>query len=102
MVAKHRKVHLFDIDIPGKQTFKVGSSLSARTEANDQESDSLTAGKTITTFSAPFGKIGLGICYDIVRPPPSPIDHAYRLAIPRTRHDRCSTGYIFSSLKINR
>jgi hypothetical protein len=23
MVAKHRKVHLFDIDIPGKQTFKV-------------------------------------------------------------------------------
>ena len=23
MVAKHRKVHLFDIDIPGKQVFKV-------------------------------------------------------------------------------
>jgi len=22
-VAKHRKVHLFDIDIPGRQTFKV-------------------------------------------------------------------------------
>lgn len=52
MVAKHRKVHLFDIDIPGKQTFK--------------ESDSLTGGNGITTFTAPFGKIGLGICYDIV------------------------------------
>ena len=24
LVAKHRKVHLFDIDIPGRQTFKVG------------------------------------------------------------------------------
>jgi omega-amidase len=70
MVAKHRKVHLFDIDIPGKQTFKVSSSVSAKTEADDQESDSLTAGKTITTFTAPFGKIGLGICYDIVRLPP--------------------------------
>lgn len=26
MVAKHRKVHLFDIDIPGKVTFKVSPS----------------------------------------------------------------------------
>jgi predicted amidohydrolase len=26
MVAKHRKVHLFDIDIPGRQTFKVRAS----------------------------------------------------------------------------
>lgn len=23
MIAKHRKVHLFDIDVPGKITFKV-------------------------------------------------------------------------------
>ncbi|KAL7423659.1 Omega-amidase nit3 [Cryptotrichosporon argae] len=51
LVAKHRKVHLFDIDIPGRQTFK--------------ESDSLTGGSWLTTFDAPFGKIGLGICYDI-------------------------------------
>lgn len=51
MVAKHRKVHLFDIDIPGRQTFK--------------ESDTLTAGKSLTSFTTPFGKIGLGICYDI-------------------------------------
>ncbi|WWC87978.1 uncharacterized protein L201_002880 [Kwoniella dendrophila CBS 6074] len=51
LVAIHQKVHLFDIDIPGKQTFK--------------ESDTLTGGKSLTTFETPFGKIGLGICYDI-------------------------------------
>ncbi|OXC70965.1 hydrolase [Cryptococcus neoformans Bt63] len=51
LVAVHQKVHLFDIDIPGKQTFK--------------ESDTLTGGSHLTTFTAPFGKIGLGICYDI-------------------------------------
>lgn len=51
LVAKHRKVHLFDIDIPGRQTFK--------------ESDTLSPGESLTTFTAPFGKIGLGICYDI-------------------------------------
>ncbi|CED84183.1 carbon-nitrogen hydrolase [Phaffia rhodozyma] len=51
LVAIHRKVHLFDIDIPGKMTFK--------------ESDSLTGGRDITSFETPFGKIGLGICYDI-------------------------------------
>ncbi|GHJ85835.1 hypothetical protein NliqN6_2237 [Naganishia liquefaciens] len=51
LVVKHRKVHLFDIDIPGKQTFK--------------ESETLTGGTTLNTFDTPFGKIGLGICYDI-------------------------------------
>ncbi|TXT13567.1 hypothetical protein VHUM_00934 [Vanrija humicola] len=51
IIAKHRKVHLFDIDIPGRQTFK--------------ESDSLSAGNELTTFDTPFGKIGVGICYDI-------------------------------------
>jgi len=27
----------------------------------------LTGGTTLNTFETPFGKIGLGICYDIVR-----------------------------------
>ena len=27
LVAKHRKVHLFDIDIPGRQKFKVSHLL---------------------------------------------------------------------------
>ncbi|KAJ3067612.1 hypothetical protein HDU98_009189 [Podochytrium sp. JEL0797] len=50
-VGVHRKVHLFDIDIPGKQTFK--------------ESSVLSAGSELTMFETPVGKIGVGICYDI-------------------------------------
>ena len=50
-IAKHRKVHLFDIDVPGRMTFK--------------ESDTLTAGADFTVFDAPWGRVGLGICYDI-------------------------------------
>ena len=50
-IAKHRKVHLFDIDIEGGQTFK--------------ESDTLSAGDTVTTFETEFGKMGLAICFDI-------------------------------------
>ncbi|XP_077290568.1 omega-amidase NIT2 isoform X2 [Arctopsyche grandis] len=51
MIAKHRKVHLFDIDIPGKMTFK--------------ESEVLTGGDTLNTFNIGGAKIGLGICYDL-------------------------------------
>jgi omega-amidase len=48
LVAKHRKVHLFDIDVPG-QYFK--------------ESDTLSAGNQITTFDTDFGvRVGVGIC----------------------------------------
>ncbi|KAK9475092.1 carbon-nitrogen hydrolase [Dipodascopsis tothii] len=52
IIAKHRKVHLFDIDIPGKIRFK--------------ESEVLTGGDAVTVIDLPpYGKIGLGICYDI-------------------------------------
>mmetsp|Transcript_16984 Transcript_16984/g.28338 ORF Transcript_16984/g.28338 Transcript_16984/m.28338 type:complete len:296 (-) Transcript_16984:187-1074(-) len=51
IVGKHRKVHLFDIDVPGKITFK--------------ESDALTAGQSITTVDTPWGVVGVGICYDM-------------------------------------
>ncbi|MDO5852227.1 MAG: carbon-nitrogen hydrolase family protein [Methanobacteriaceae archaeon] len=51
IIGKHRKIHLFDIDIPGKITFK--------------ESDTLTGGNKITVIDTPIGKIGIGICYDI-------------------------------------
>ncbi|KAL1915077.1 uncharacterized protein VTP21DRAFT_7558 [Calcarisporiella thermophila] len=51
LVAKHRKIHLFDIDIPGKIRF--------------QESETLSAGNNLTHFSTVYGKIGIGICYDI-------------------------------------
>ncbi|KAF2613293.1 hypothetical protein F2Q70_00007330 [Brassica cretica] len=49
--AKHRKIHLFDIDIPGKITF--------------MESKTLTAGETPTVVDTDVGRIGIGICYDI-------------------------------------
>jgi omega-amidase len=49
--AKHRKIHLFDIDIPGKITFI--------------ESETLTAGETPTIVDTEVGRIGIGICYDI-------------------------------------
>lgn len=52
IIAKHRKVHLFDISIPNGITFK--------------ESDSLTAGDKATVFEEKdLGKFGLAICYDI-------------------------------------
>ena len=51
ILGKHRKMHLFDIDVPGRITFK--------------ESDTLSAGNSITTFDMPHGKVGVGICYDI-------------------------------------
>ncbi|GIX76691.1 omega-amidase NIT2-A [Caerostris extrusa] len=51
LLAKHRKIHLFDIDIPGKITFK--------------ESDALSPGDSFTTFQMGEWKVGLGICYDI-------------------------------------
>ncbi|GAA5835935.1 hypothetical protein JCM5353_003093 [Sporobolomyces roseus] len=52
LVALHRKVHLFDIDMSasGGQTFK--------------ESDTLTGGHRLTIVETEFGKIGVGICYD--------------------------------------
>ena len=51
IIAKHRKMHLFDIDVKDKITFK--------------ESDVLTAGNDFTLADTEFGKIGIGICYDI-------------------------------------
>ncbi|KAJ3726312.1 carbon-nitrogen hydrolase [Lentinula raphanica] len=51
LIASHRKVHLFDIDIPGKIKFK--------------ESETLTGGTTTNFFDTDFARIGLGICYDI-------------------------------------
>jgi len=51
LIGKHRKVHLFDIDIKNKITFK--------------ESDVLTQGNEVTTFDTEWGKFGVMICYDI-------------------------------------
>ena len=72
LVAKHRKIHLFDIDIPGKITF--------------QESKTLSPGNSLTTIDTgntdnnnhhvlyilhihtDWCKVGIGICYDVSFP----------------------------------
>jgi len=51
LLGRHRKVHLFDVDVPGGIRF--------------QESETLTAGDEITVVDTPVGRIGVGICFDI-------------------------------------
>ncbi|WP_279279059.1 carbon-nitrogen hydrolase family protein [Senegalia massiliensis] len=51
IIAKHRKIHLFDIDIKNGAKFK--------------ESDVLSRGDKFTVFDTEYCKIGLQICYDI-------------------------------------
>jgi len=56
MIARHRKIHLFDIDIPGKITFKESETLSPGD------------GPTVVDLSEHGGppvRMGIGICYDI-------------------------------------
>lgn len=49
-IARHRKTHLFDIDVEGGQRFF--------------ESDTLAAGRDVTTFNTPWGTMGLCVCFD--------------------------------------
>jgi predicted amidohydrolase len=51
IIGRHRKIHLFDIDIPDKIVFK--------------ESDVLTPGNDITVVDTAFCRIGVAICYDV-------------------------------------
>ena len=51
LIGKHRKAHLFDIDVSGGQRFK--------------ESDTLSPGNAVTTFETEFGTMGLCICFDL-------------------------------------
>lgn len=50
MIAKHRKVHLFDVDLPNLH-FK--------------ESDTFAPGNEITVFDTEFGKMGAAVCFDV-------------------------------------
>ncbi|NJD01539.1 MAG: carbon-nitrogen hydrolase family protein [Ruminiclostridium sp.] len=51
IIGRHRKMHLFDIDIKGKIRFV--------------ESEVLSYGKDITIVETEFCKIGIAICYDL-------------------------------------
>ena len=50
-IGRHRKMHLFDIDIRGGQRFC--------------ESDTFSAGNEVTVIDTKYGKIGVEICFDI-------------------------------------
>ena len=51
LIGRHRKMHLFDIDVEGGIRFK--------------ESDTLGYGEDITVIDTTFGKMGIAICYDM-------------------------------------
>jgi deaminated glutathione amidase len=50
-LAVYRKIHLFDVDLPGRVTVR--------------ESDSKIAGANVVCTETPVGAIGLSICYDL-------------------------------------
>lgn len=50
-IGKHRKMHLFDIDVSGGQRFR--------------ESDTLSPGSQVTVVETDFGRLGVAICYDL-------------------------------------
>lgn len=51
VAAVYRKIHLFDVDIPGKARF--------------EESRLVAPGGEVVVADTPFGRLGLSICYDL-------------------------------------
>jgi len=50
-LAVYRKIHLFDVDVPGGVTFR--------------ESDTVVAGDEVVVAATPLARFGLSICYDL-------------------------------------
>jgi predicted amidohydrolase len=50
-VARYRKVHLFDVEIPGR--------------VHSLESATMLAGQSVVAADTSLGKVGLSICYDL-------------------------------------
>ncbi|MCF7986542.1 MAG: carbon-nitrogen hydrolase family protein [Methylovulum sp.] len=51
-MARYDKIHLFDVNVPG-------------TDEVYRESDSIEAGNTPLVIDTPFGRLGVGVCYDL-------------------------------------
>jgi predicted amidohydrolase len=51
IAATYRKIHLFDVDVPGGKLFR--------------ESDAVEAGTEAVVAETPWGRLGLTICYDL-------------------------------------
>jgi len=56
IIAKHRKIHLFDVCVPPGE---------GRPGITFRESDTLSSGNSLTSFQTEWCEVGLGICYDI-------------------------------------
>ena len=51
IMAAYRKIHLFDVDVPGGLTVK--------------ESDTIAPGDSVTVVETELGRLGMSICYDL-------------------------------------
>ncbi len=51
LAAVYRKIHLFDVDVPGGRRFR--------------ESESIEPGSEVVVAETPWGGLGLSICYDL-------------------------------------
>lgn len=51
-VARYDKIHLFDVDVPGKQE-------------SHRESRAVRPGERAVTVATPAGRLGLAVCYDV-------------------------------------
>jgi predicted amidohydrolase len=51
VVARYRKIHLYDVDLPGQPPIR--------------ESATIAAGEQLVTHETEFGRVGLSICYDV-------------------------------------
>jgi predicted amidohydrolase len=51
IMARYDKIHLFDVDLPGKESYR--------------ESNTFRAGETAIVVGLPWGGLGLSICYDV-------------------------------------
>lgn len=51
LIARYRKIHLFDVDVPGGQSYR--------------ESDTMRAGDAVVTYDLDGVTVGCAICYDL-------------------------------------
>ncbi|XP_031250115.1 nitrilase-like protein 2 [Pistacia vera] len=49
--STYKKIHLFDVDVPGGRSYK--------------ESSFTEAGKNVVAVDSPFGRLGVTVCYDL-------------------------------------
>ena len=51
VVARYDKIHLFDVELGGEESYK--------------ESETIANGTELVVVDTPFGKLGLAVCYDL-------------------------------------